>query len=311
MSIAKLRNHPYGIIAHIFNKINIKEPIRLATNMCMGDYHFFLNYQMQAGGKKILESDESIEKNYKIKYNFDNNKYVFEVNESKNNNTITYSVFNNDELRLACLIIMYNMKEEFCYIDNISALDQCFSGMKYTKNGTLLLKFGLDFIEKHLSKIQKIKYIHLRDTSNKLCSSIGESINLDSFYMLIHGDTWYGKYDFVPFNVEGKKIDELKNIDYKKNQKIVKNTLVKDIDMYDIFLRAVIDANNKTQKELIPLKNVKKIIDKYQNKTIIRFCKDLCEQYDKVCAIFYYLYEPLMKKLKMTNLHGTSYWKQL
>ena len=40
----------------------------------------------------------------------------------------------------------------------------------------------------------------MKDNSKKICKSINESINLDSFYMFVYGDTWCGKYGFTPFD---------------------------------------------------------------------------------------------------------------
>jgi hypothetical protein len=49
----------------------------------------------------------------------------------------------------------------------------------------------------------------LRDTSFIYCEQVQEKIQFDNFYMLSHGDIWYDKYGFIPF-------DPIKNtVDYK------------------------------------------------------------------------------------------------
>jgi hypothetical protein len=317
-------------LAHILQKIHVPHHREVADSFFMDDYHLAKKLSnVQAGGGDIpkyiklsknttlLDTNEDIEDiTFQIKYKINDSKYVFTVHQSDYSDKTVYSILNDNNKKEECVTIFYVTKEKCCYIENISSFEKCYDmgshiGMTYTRTGTILLLCALDFIEEKLTKKHKIKYIWLKDNSNKTCKSVGGYIPLDTFYMFTHGDTWYGKYGFIPFDDNHKNTDRVREIDYKKNQKIVMTTIIGDVDTYDIFKDAVIKANEKVGKEIIPIKNVPKILDKYKSHTVMKFVVDLLEYYDKICAIFYFLYGPLMEKLGMTNLHGAPYWKKL
>jgi len=320
--------------ALILKRLNICNSRVIADDFFMNDHFETLEFcnmlSNQLGGndkipkkvnivkvKSVLidEEDNATGISFFRKYKFENNIYTFIVHKYEYNDKITYSVFNNDNKNDSeCVLILYMKKGEYCVIESIGSFEKCHSkdshiGMNYTRTGTLLLKFTLDLIESYLVKEYKIKYIRLKDNSNKICKYVNETIDLDSFYMFTHGDTWYGKYGFVPF--DNKKTDELREIEYKKNQNIVKNTLVGNVDLKNVFWKASTELNNFLKKEAISEKTIEKLLSKYADKTIMEFMTILLQKYDVYCSFFFFLYKPLMKKLKMTNLHGITYWKQL
>jgi hypothetical protein len=317
---------PHKKFAQTLKRININNPVDASFVISMEDYDFFDKYERQNGGSK--------EKNYVISYKFEGNKYQFKIYQSSETDRITYSVHNNDdENDPQCITIFYDIAQKCCYIENISVHQRCYRGMEYSKKGTLLMKFVLEFIENYIAAKHMVKYIQLKDNSKKICNSIKELINLDSFYMFVYGDTWYtqglefskpsctnnfndieissyGKYGFVPFD-NVKNNTNLANLKaYQKNQEIVKNTLVKDVDIKNIFANAIKEANKKTKTGL-KYQDADKILEKYKDKTIQKFMKDLAKYYDKTCAVFYYLNEKLILELDMRDLHGMSYWKKL
>jgi len=102
-------------------------------------------------------------------------------------------------------------EEHFVYVDNITKYPDCTRiGIPKTKGGSLLLNLMLDFVKKYLKPLYGLKYIQLRDTSHLWCEKSKINIDFDSFYMLTHGDTWYGKYGFIPFDINTNKIDQIK-----------------------------------------------------------------------------------------------------
>jgi len=48
-----------------------------------------------------------------------------------------------------------------------------------------------------------------------------------------------------------------------------------------------------------------------KNRTVVNCLKDLAEQYDRTCEIFYHCYKKIMEDLNMRNLHGIMYWKKI
>jgi hypothetical protein len=145
---------------------------------------------------------------------------------------------------------------------------------------------------------------------------VGLPIELDAFYMLLYGDTWYGKHGFVPFDEINKTDDEFMMEKYNENKNIVMNTNIADIDMKALFKYGIDKANTKLKENKKPIINitddmVNSFVNEYKNKSITVFMRGLAKNYDKTCIIFFYMYKKLMGRLKMNNLHGVVYWKKI
>ena len=181
---------------------------------------------------------------------------------------------------------------------------QCFLGIDISNKGSLMLNFTLDFIEQYIARKYDVRYIQLRDNSFKKCNIIKKNIDLDSLYMFTHGETWYGKYGFIPFDFGLEKTNKNELADYVKNQNIVKTTLVKDTKIRQYIHEAMKELNFIN-------KHIDKKIDVFQNESIMIFFKHFVKNYDSMCGIFCHFYKQLMEDLNMVNLHGRSYWKQL
>ena len=266
-----------------------------------------------AGGRKIFDSsEEDAEKHISYKYKFNNNIYNFDVIKVTSKSKITYSVTNKNnnasKVRRDCVTIFYNENDKFCYIETISIDEEskCYLGQQYNKKGTLLLTFVLNFIEQYIAKEYEVKYIQLKDNSQKWCKLVKNSIDLDSFYMFVNGKTWYGKYGFVPFDVDNIKTDKYTLKSYKKNQKKVNETLVKDTHIG----KYIKDTIKKYDLDM-DIDSIDEIIKIHKNYSIRKFLNALMNDYDTNCVIFYYIYKKLMEKMHMTNLHGKTYWKKL
>lgn len=290
--------------AQTLKNINIMNFVDASYIISMDDYAFFSKFQQQKGG--------SIEKNYDVKYNHNDNSYIFKIYQTTETDRISFSVYNGNNVNnTQCVTIFYDIEGKFCYLASLSVYDKCYIGMIYSNKGTLLLKFSIDFIENYIAKKYKVKYIQLRDTSMKLCKMINKSIDLDSMYMFMYGETWYGKYGFMPFDESHKSTNKPRLTDYEKNREIVKKTLIKNVKLYDIFANAVKSVNGKINDEVFSIKKIEMLLKKYEDYTVAEFMKEFLKSYDKSCAIFYYMFKDLIIELKMTDLHGISYWKKL
>jgi hypothetical protein len=150
----------YKRLGHDFDVIS-------ASNM-MIDKHIYLkrwkHFMQQKGGmknkSKILIDDDQQSKIIKYKYN---EKFctIFEDIEGEN---VTYSL-----PLLVSLLALYRKDNE---------------------GGSLLLNLMLDFIKKYLKPLYDLKYVQLRDISHLWCKKFKTNIDVDSFYMLTHGNTW-------------------------------------------------------------------------------------------------------------------------
>lgn len=265
---------------------------------------------------------------YKLYHNFENMKGgTKEVKEFIKYKNVTFTFFKyivgdvvhyalhpeeNIDKMPQCVLIMIDTIHKCAIIHGITYHKdlKCFSKTQANSfgselGGKFLLKLSFALI-KEVKDHYNLKYITLTDNSRKLCESVNDLIDLDAFYMFTHGETWYGKYGFVPFNSSNEKTDKSVVSDYKYNQKIVKETLVKDTNIFKYIKRAI-----KKYKLNLKIDDLDKLEKKYNNLSIMKCIKDLVAKYDQNCTIFYYMYEKLMKDLNMKNLHGRPYWKKL
>ena len=246
----------------------------------------FNEYKQQEGGKL-----------YEI------NGLVFNINKLDENDRVTYSIYNdNNDNDPECMVLFIPKKENYVYIEGISALDKCVvNGILKTNIGTTLLQITLKFIKKSLKEKYNLKYIVLRDTSLYKCPITKKIIEFDSIYMLSRGTTWYGKYGFIPYDFDNKEVDKFNYKKYKKNSKLVNTIKVKDTN-----IKKYLEKTNLLKQNVI-----NKIIDKYNDKTIKDFFYDLTKKYDETCDIIGSIYKDVMTDIGMSDLHGKSYFLEL
>ena len=294
-------------ISNILKKLGLKHTNTIVTELTTGGqlsyyYELYNNFKNMTGGKKAVK--EII--------HYKNNVFVFY--RYKVGNAVHYALHpeeNIDKLPECSLIIINKIKKSatihgIVYYEDL----KCFTDAQVNTigseiGGKLLLKLSLAIINK-VKDHYNLKYIQLTDNSRKKCDLINEFIDLDSLKMLTSGNTWYGSYGFIPFNSTSEKTDKMSYKDYLHNQKIVKNTLVKNANIEKYVMKAIDKYKLKINKN-----DMKTVIKKYDNTSVMKCLKDLTDKYDKHCAIFHYLYNKLMSDLNMKNLHGRVYWKQL
>lgn len=297
--------NPTNKLSNILKMLHVPNHFKIALQILGGSdmlkyQHMYPDTPLLGGAKKTNEVIEY--KGAKFIFYYYGDKY-----------SITYTLHPQNDTALKCSVVIVDVKGKHTILHGLTYDPDCFEDPKCKKfgdgwqNGSTLLKISLDFIKLLRTKYE-INYIVLVDNSQKYCEKVGKMIDLDSFLMLTTGNTWYGKYGFVPFDTTDEKTNILVLKDYKRNQKIVTNTLVKNTNIKKILLTAIdkysldFDVNYMT-----------KALDKYITKdvTIMKCLIDLAKKYDKTCVLFYYTYKNIMADLKMRDLHGTTYWKKL
>ena len=241
--------------------------------------------------------------NTKIKYMFEG--HIFIIFKDSDEYNITYAIHQNDDINLSiCMLLMIEPDEKIIYIENISMYSNCTKiGMPKTKGGTLLLNLTLDFIKKVLKPKYNLKYIQLRDNSNLYCEKTKTSIEFDSFYMLTHGNTWYGKYGFIPFDVNTNKVDKIKLKQYKKNQELVK-TKLQNTNVLNI-IKSLHSPTSEKQK------SIDKYFEENKNMTVQEFISEMAHDFKHNCKTLHISYKKIMEDIGMTNLHGSTYYLPL
>lgn len=162
-------------------------------------------------------------------------------------------------------------------------------------NGSLLLKLTIKMLKKYKKRFN-INAIILTDISIKKCN--GGNILLAKMLVLITGDTWYGKYNFKPYNIYTGQINNILYKKYKKNKKIMNKITITNID---ILKYIKLTNNEKLILDTIDILNFK------PNTLLKDFLIDFLKKYDETCQYFSMFYEILYKKLKLTNFHRQEF----
>ncbi len=251
---------------------------------------------------KFMEKYKNSEERYKteiIKYK--NIEYTFKMYQDKE--VAYYYLFKtgNENQNEACIHIIINKNTNICTINNILYQTECIPLAHINdKRGSTLLKLCLIIINK-IKDRYKLKYIQLTDNSSKMCKN-KHRIELHKMMILMTGDTWYGKYGFIP--KEQYYINE-----YNENKKIMNEKYLKDVPNIKKY---ILYGHQKSKSNI----NIKQIINNYEytiqkNYKVKEFISKFLLNYDNTCDIFYYFYLELYKELKLNSLLGVVFIKKL
>ena len=156
----------------------------------------------------------------------------------------------------------------------------------------------------------KIKTINLIDNSTKKCGpKKNDRIDLSMMMTLLTGDTWYGRYGFLPEDADLVK-------KYKNNKKIANEMKMKDIPILKDMLLEALDFHRKDQQNF--KKNIMEIYEfGYKNNYKLRlFLHQILRYYDRTCPstrchLFHRFYRELYTEMKLTKFYGESFIKKI
>jgi hypothetical protein len=203
---------------------------------------------------------------------------------------------------------MIDHKEGIANLHELNQDEACYSidnnqKITYALTGSLLLKMAIKFIES-VKDEYKLKFIQLTDNALKYCGY--KRINLSDMYMLLNGDTWYGKYGFIPIkSIDTKSVVENKdylNL-YSKNKKIIDKTYVYHIENMEQYLLDSLRKNNIN----INKNHIKNYVNKYRNLKLSDFLRKFLKNYDKNCKLFEYFYKKIIGDLGMKSFVNNIY----
>jgi hypothetical protein len=251
----------------------------------------------------------------------------FNFTKYRDDDYVMYGIFEKDENgeedkkngELECLLIRISKKEKTATILGIGYKPCCFTNkqIKYfkgKKNGTVLLKLALKLIDE-VKEHYGLTKILLQDNSRKSCNN--SYIELSKMSILMYGETWYGKYGFVPSKDE--VIDEIGVKQYKKNKKIMDEIKVSDVKILkkyilDGYVDVIKKNPNKNLDLMLPDRyKITELYNTYKHdKRLLKdFIKDLLIDYDKSCLLFFSFYDSLYDDLNLTNFQGKTFVKYI
>ena len=308
----------YNKLGCLLKNLNIPNYVSTADQLVHSNYAYFNKFvNFDKNGNHIGGSYHDINKmkivddvktvSTQINYYFNDQKYIFDLfisTEAQTGKKI-YSVVS--ESGLECIVAFIDVNNDYAYLDNVGYFADCASakgdktaklGLTTPGGGTILLKFIINYL-RHNKKELNINKVILRDISMKKCDGCN-NIQLTTMYFLLHGNTWYGKHGFLPYNDTNDVLDEEQYKKYKNNQKIIQTIKLSDVKQ---LRKYIIKAYNKIKPNNLHLENILSIYDKFdtKNKLLSEFLKAFLKSYDKTCCLFSEFYLKLSSDIGLTE----------
>lgn len=232
--------------------------------------------------------------------------YTFTINESKLSNGIHLSVLSTD--RHDCVTVFINTDDEvkqIAVLHNMSYYNNCAKeGLQKPGGGSLLMRFILNHLISNKEKYN-IKKIVLSDHSFLPCNDDDKyRIKLSRLRMITHGQTWYMKFQFVPYNAETGLPDNKASqmIDYNRNK--INKMIIKDIPVLELAVKE--KGYNRGE--------IERLMNKYIS--LKDFMIRLSQEWPKFCKLIWhimeYLYEAdVGKQPILIDLFGKQYYLKM
>lgn len=282
-------DHRYELY-YCLKKLGFKKP-NWATwylNMHCGFQKGDLVYKNQYGGGSIS-----------IKFG----NYEFLYSKTKYDHLYAYGIGDKDINKCIILKIPRDNEYKQCYIQSLSKIGTCdIDSMYYDKKGTFLIKLAIDFITKVLKEKHNLKIVTLFDNSYKECFT--SKIFLANMYFLLNGDTWYGKYEFRPYNNFGDTDKRLLE-KYKNNQEIHKITKVKDVE------KKLKYYLHKYNDEYFDDSLIDVMINKNENMKLSELLRKILKDFKGTCLMFSKFHESLMDDIGMYSFAHKSFYANI
>lgn len=195
-----------------------------------------------------------------------------------------------------CIMIIIDKSEKIAYIESISndKTNNCFDTPEFNK-GFAVMEMTIKMLKKYKDKLN-IKVIQLKDNSFIYCNNKIQ-IWLSSLSFLQYGDTFYGRFEFLPENKDNIKL-------YTRNQVILKQTKTSQINLNKI----IEDFKGKIKNEVSIMKNYLK----YKNVNIHKWFNKISHKYLlEDCDFFNHLINNIFRDLKLEKFIQVTFILQL
>ena len=219
-------------------------------------------------------------------YNYKNEDFTFVYTDD---DLFILGNENNDE----CITLAIDKEKTVININNITA-DQnikCFFKQVTEKKGTFLLELAIKFAISLSKKIPSLKKISLTDNSMLYCDDIIKSVPFSDIRQIISGDTFYGKFGFIPINKQD--IDS-----YNKNKKVLTKLIIGDINF-----NKYLSKFNKKDDNILNFINENKTMKINELFNILSNKNNFQEN----CELIDYLIKKIYKHYNLVSMYHINY----
>ncbi len=219
---------------------------------------------------------------------------------------IVITTVNDDE----CFTVAIDVKTKLALINNMTYYKECaIPGLLKPGGGNILLRFGLNLVLQHKDKYGFNKIV-LKDNSFLGCGDCSGTIKLARLRLVTHGETWYMKYGFRPYEIDtetglpvkGSTDELLKRM--KRNGRMLDTLKTKDIPITKIMNKAI-----KSEGLNVDMRALASLINGYP---LLRdLIGRLIKEFDKYCCIVRhtldYIFD-IKQRVGLTDFFGQTFF---
>ena len=163
----------------------------------------------------------------------------------------------------------------------MSYYDNCAKeGLLKSGDGSVLLRFILNYLSSNSEKYD-ISRVLLTDNSYLICESCDDNIKLARLRLITHGQTWYMKYGFKPYNAEKQKPDCILMKNIEMDRKKLEKLETRQIPILKIIQEISKESINFKLEEMERLQ--------WKYKLLKNFVTRLTKEYEKYCCLLVYI----------------------
>ena len=284
---------------NLLNKLNVPLYYNIINNIIANNNVFYEYYakmhlnkkeENNEGVKNIIKNTEEFECAY--------HSEVYIINKEEDNHRASFSMYNYN----MCILLLIPKKDNCVYLDIINYFSTNKAKKQRLELKQLLFEVAMQFISVIQSEYN-LKYIRSKDTAKLYLNYNNAFINMSDYFMLTTGNTFFGKHNFVSYDVMTDTYNGYSMVNYLVNKKLMFLIKIKNTDIKQYLV-------NITKKYNIHI-NVKHIIKQYVKLPLFECLHKFIKNYDDKYIIFNEIYFDIMKNIGITSMVGTVYYKKL
>ena len=214
-----------------------------------------------------------------------------------------------------CVLILIEKSSKQALIENISNSEGCIqNALIYKDGGKILFRIILKYLSANKDKF-KINRITLSDKSLVRCSSeshethskkkVNLQLQLADLYMLTHGDTWYGKFGFLPYDAPNNKIDTDGVQDYNESKEKMNKLQIKD---YPNLYKLIIETYKRLKVYHFNEEKLKKFFKENSESLVKDVLRKLFRNKFPFCYIYNEIKRDIRRDLNIQSLYDRAYY---
>jgi hypothetical protein len=214
-----------------------------------------------------------------------------------------------------CVLILIEKGSNQALIENISNSEGCIqNALIYKDGGKILFRIILKYLLAN-KDIFGINRITLSDKSLVRCSSeshethskkkVNLQLQLADLYMLTHGDTWYGKFGFLPYDAPNNRPNIFRTKKYKEYKEKIDTLQIKD---YPNLYKLIIETYKRLKVYHFNEEKIYTFFKENYESLVKDVLRKLFRNKFPFCYIYDEIKDNILEDLNIQSLYDRAYY---